>query len=94
MKLDKPFKKSFICGAVLYAVIAILATTEGILGHSLGFDLPSCLFAAIITGIWGYFSKKPWSWLRLSLTVYILYVVLVLNSLFVSGILEGLRTTN
>jgi hypothetical protein len=78
MKSDKPFKKSLICGAVLYAVIAILlaATVVQNLSHWLGYAFPSCLFAAIITGIWGRFSKKPWSWLRFSLTVFIFYFVL------------------
>ncbi len=89
MKSDKPFRKSFVCGAVLYAgkAIILIAARVQNLSHWLGYTLPSCLLAAIFTGIWAHFSKKSWSWLRFGLTVFILHFVLA--TIAVSG--ERLR---
>jgi hypothetical protein len=79
MKSDKPFRKSFLCAGALYVVKAVLliaiAGFQNI-AHWLGFTLPSCVLAALITGTWGYFSKKSWSWLRFIVTILILHFIL------------------
>jgi len=77
MKSDKPFRKSIACGFVLLVVIAIiLASVAGVQNFSyrLGYALPPWFIAIIGTGIWGYFSKKPWSWPRFGITVLVVYV--------------------
>jgi hypothetical protein len=79
MKSDKPFRKSLACGSVLFAITAVLLVCTGMpnLSYRLGYVFGPCILAITVTGTWGYFSKKAWSWIRFSITVFILYVVLV-----------------
>lgn len=78
--------KAFVCAAVLYGLIALLliALRVSNLAYWLGHSLAPCLLAAIITGLWGHFSKKPWSWLRVGLTVFIFHFIVA--SLGVAGL--------
>jgi hypothetical protein len=77
MKTDKPFRKSFICAGVLSAIITIImiATGASNVSYRIGFVLGTCLFAGLVPGIWGFYSKKSWSWARFVATVIIFYVV-------------------
>lgn len=63
---------------MLYGVIAalVVALRASDSAYWLGHSLPPCLLAAIFTGLWGHFSKKPWSWLRVGLTVFVFQFVL------------------
>lgn len=63
MKSDKPFQKSFACGGVLFAVIMLIMVATGahIVAYRIGYVLSSCLFPALISGTWGFFSKKTWT---------------------------------
>lgn len=83
MKADKPFKKSFACGAALFFIaIIILAALSGgqNLSYRIGYLVPPFLIVIVVTGIWGYFSKKTWSWARFGATVLVLYIGLKLSS--------------
>jgi hypothetical protein len=85
MKSDKPLRKSLVCGVVLLVAIAIiLAGVSGAqnLSYRLGYLMPPCLIAIIVTGTWGYFSKKAWSWARFGITVVIVYVCFNLGLAF------------
>src|SRR5947209_7810166 len=85
MKSDKPFRKSLVCGVVLLVVIAIiLAGVSGTqnLSYRLGHLMPLCLIAIIMTGTWGYLSKKAWSWARFGITVLIVYICFNLGFAF------------
>ncbi len=77
MKTDKPFRKSFACAGVLFAVIIVilLATGAQNLSYRIGFVFTTCLFPAFAVGTWGRFSKKTWSWGRVAATVIGFYVV-------------------
>jgi hypothetical protein len=69
--------KAFVCAAVLYGLIALLLVVLRVsnLVYWLGHSFAPCLLAAIITGLWGHFSKKPWSWLRVGLTVFVFHFI-------------------
>jgi hypothetical protein len=89
MKSDKPFRKSITCGFVLLVIIAIIiATVGGVqkLSYRLGLTLPPWLIAIIATGIWGYFSKKAWSWARFGITVLVVFVGFNLGPAFLRAI--------
>jgi hypothetical protein len=77
MRADKPFRKSFVCGGVLFGIIILimLAARVEIVAYRFGYILTSCLFPALVTGTWGFFSKKPWSWGRFAATVIGLYLL-------------------
>lgn len=77
MKTDKPFQKSFACAGVLFAIIVVIliATDAQNLGYRIGYVLSTCLFPALAAGIWGFFSKKPWSWGRFAATVIGFYLL-------------------
>jgi hypothetical protein len=76
MKSDKPSKKSLVCGSILFIIAAVLFAAGGLssLSSRLGYVFGPCVLAIIITGTWGYFSKKPWSWIRFGITILILFV--------------------
>ena len=77
MKTDKPFRKSFACAGVLFAIIVVILIATGAqnLSQRVGYVFSTCLFPALVTGAWGYFSKKPWSWGRFAATVIGFYLV-------------------
>jgi hypothetical protein len=77
MKTDKPFKKSFACGGVLFAIIVIIMVGTGAqhLSYRIGYVFSSCLMPALASGTWGFFSKKSWDWGRFAATVIIFYFV-------------------
>ena len=78
-----------VCGFVLLVVIAIiLAAVGGLqnLSFRLGLALPPLFIAIIATGIWGYFSKKAWSWTRFGITVLIVYVGFNLGLAFLRAV--------
>jgi hypothetical protein len=77
MKSDQPFTKSFACAAFIFAIFAIVFIARGIqyFAIQLGAVTGRCLMAALITGTWGYFSKKSWSWRRVAITVAVIYVI-------------------
>jgi hypothetical protein len=77
MKTDKPFQKSFACAGVLFAaiIIGLVATGAQNLSYRIGYVLSTCLFPALATGTWGFFSKKQWAWGRFAVTVIIFYLV-------------------
>jgi len=56
-------------------VLLLIAVRVSDLSYWLGHSFPPCLLGAIITGLWGHFSKKPWSWLRVGLTVFIVHFI-------------------
>jgi hypothetical protein len=81
MKTDKPFRKSFACGGVLFvlAVGLFLITDKPLSAYQIGHLLGSvCVFPALATGIWGWFSKKTWTWLRFALTLIGFIVIFVM----------------
>jgi hypothetical protein len=71
MKTDKSFRKSFICAGSLFAavILVLIATGATQISYKIGFVFSTCIFPALITGVWGYFSKKSWSWARFVATV-------------------------
>ena len=77
MKTDKPFQKSFACAAVLFAIISGILITTGAqnLSYRIGYVFSTCLFPALATGTWGFFSKKSWPWGRFAATLIIFYLV-------------------
>jgi len=77
MKTDKPFRKSFACAGVLYAIIIIVLIAIGTyrIDALSVYQLGLCLLPAFTTGTWGFFSKKRWSWSKFATTVIILYFV-------------------
>jgi hypothetical protein len=87
MKTDKPFKKSFACAGVLYAIIVIILIVANAqnLSFRLGYVFTTCLFAALASGAWGFFSKKSWSWSRFAVTVLVFYFVFAFLSAFGNG---------
>jgi hypothetical protein len=77
MKSDKPFRKSFACAGVLFAIIVIILIATGAqnLSYRTGYVLCTCVFPALVTGTWGFFSKKSWTWGRFAATVIGFYLV-------------------
>ena len=80
MKTDKPFSKSFACGGAMFVFILVLVMAMGGLmsAYRFGFIMASCLFPALITGTWAFFSKKRWPWGRFVGTFIVVYLVLAL----------------
>jgi hypothetical protein len=85
MKTDKPFKKSFACAGVMFVIIIgiLIGTGAQNLSYRVGFVIGTLLFPAFTTGIWGFFSKKSWSWGRFAATMIILYFVF--GAIMISG---------
>ncbi len=85
MKTDKPFRKSFVCAGVLFAIIVLIMVATGAqnLSYRIGYVFSTCLFPALITGAWSFSSKKPWSWVRFAITVIAFY--LVFSLIVISG---------
>lgn len=84
MKTDKPFQKSFACAGVLFATIIVILITTGAqnLGYRIGYVLTTCLFPALATGTWSFFSGKQWSWGRFAATLigfYLLFGFMVIS---------------
>jgi hypothetical protein len=77
MKTDKPFRKSFACAGILFVTITVILIATGAqnLSYRIGYVLSTCLFPALATGTWGFFSKKPWAWGRFAATVVVFYLV-------------------
>jgi hypothetical protein len=79
MRTDHPFRKSFVCGGVLFVfLIAMVAVTDSKgLGSATVVFLGICLLVAVVIGIWAFFSSKAWSWSRFVLTtvgVFLAYI--------------------
>ena len=84
MKTDKPFQKSFACAGVLFAIIVVIMVAVGTqhLSYRIGYVFSTCLFPALVSGTWGFFSKKTWSWGRFAATVigfYFLFAVIMIS---------------
>jgi hypothetical protein len=77
MKTDRPFLKSFACGGVLFVALAAWLVAKGTdnLSYRMGYTMSACLVPAIITGTWGWLSKKEWSWGRFILTFLLMCIV-------------------
>jgi hypothetical protein len=72
MKSDKPFRKSFACGGVLFVFVLCLSLFVGakFSAYQTGYFLGNiCLLPALATGLWGWFSKKTWTWGRFAATL-------------------------
>jgi hypothetical protein len=77
MKTDKPYRKSFACGGVLYILVLCILLFGGakLSAHQIGYLFSEiCVLPALTTGIWGWFSKKNWTWLRFVVT-FITFVI-------------------
>jgi hypothetical protein len=85
MKNDKPFQKSFACAGVLFAIIVIIMVATGAshLSYRIGYVFSTCLLPALISGIWGLYSKKTWTWGRFAATVIGFY--LLCSVILISG---------
>ena len=71
MKTDKPFQKSFLCAAILFAVLVsatTLVSRRGIVSAAITAFI-ICLVIALATGVWCQFSKASWSFTRFVATV-------------------------
>lgn len=68
---QRPFQKAFVCGGILFAVIAAILTGTGAenLSYRLGYVTVSCLVPALGAGFWARSSRKEWSWGRYFVTV-------------------------
>jgi hypothetical protein len=72
MKSDKPFRKSFACGGVLFAFVLCIAIYVGakFSAYQFGYLFSGlCLFPSLATATWGWFSKKTWTWGRFAATL-------------------------
>lgn len=78
MKADRPFLKSFACGGVLFLALVAWLIAKGAdnISYRIGYTMSTCLFPAIITGTWGWFSKKEWSWGRFIATFLLMCIVM------------------
>jgi hypothetical protein len=83
MKSDKPFQKSFACGGVLFAVIILIMVATGVqsVAYRIGYVFGTCFFAVMMSGVWGFLSKKTWSWGRFAATVIGLYLLVAFLSM-------------
>jgi hypothetical protein len=70
MKVDKPFRKSFICAAVWLALILIFVAVSDPtnIGPAFLFLLGLFLLIALLTGAWSFISRHTWAWSRFSVT--------------------------
>ena len=50
------------------------------LSYRIGYVLGNCMLPALACGIWGFMSKKSWSWLRFAVTVFGFYVLFAIVS--------------
>jgi hypothetical protein len=55
--------------------LLLIALRVSNLAYWLGHSFMPCLLAAIIIGLWGHFSKKRWSWLRVGLMVFVIHFI-------------------
>jgi hypothetical protein len=71
------YQKSFACAGVLFAIIIgiLIATGAQNISFRIGFVFITCLFPALASGTWGFFSKKRWDWGRFAATVILFYIV-------------------
>jgi hypothetical protein len=71
MRADKPFRKSFVCGGILFALlVSFVAVTDAKgLRNAVVIFFGITLLIALATGTWGFFSKKAWSWGRFVATI-------------------------
>ena len=92
MKTDKPFQKSFLCAAVLFAVLVSAGAFIG--GRSMvnaaitAFVI--CLVIALATGVWCQLSKASWSFTRFIATVMGLCLAYVFAASLVRKILASM----
>jgi hypothetical protein len=78
MKSDKPFRKSFACGGVLLIFVIVIMTVAGakFTAYQMGYLSGNiCFLPSLATGLWGWFSKKTWTWARFAATL-ISFVIL------------------
>jgi hypothetical protein len=92
METDKPFRKSFICAAFLFAVlasaVAFLDPNGLVKGVLAAFAIS--LTIALVTGTWGRLSKASWSWTRFGATVMGLFLVYVFSSSLLRKIVSSM----
>ena len=76
MKSDKPFRKTLVCAACLYAALATFIISSGAenVSYRLGYTFSMVVVPGLITWIWAAVSKKSWSWGRFAMTVLGLWV--------------------
>lgn len=80
MRTDKPFRKSFVCGTVAFVALVLFVAVSDTknLGTALMFLSGLFILIALLTGVWSFFSKKPWSWSRFAVTIvgfFLFYVI-------------------
>jgi hypothetical protein len=77
MKTDKPFSKSFVCAAVLFAALVVWLVASGAhnISYRIGYTMSICSFPAVATGTWGWFSSKQWSWGRFIVTFVFMFIL-------------------
>jgi hypothetical protein len=76
MKSDKPFHKSFICGMVLFVLIYFLCLLIYFKTQEFYFIqyyriVFVAFLPAVFAGIWSFFSKKNWTWIRFGIVTII-----------------------
>ncbi len=90
MKTDKPIRKAFILLLITIVLGNVIFFIAGIrdaylLGQITGGLLLVSLIAALVAGLWGYFSQKAWPWWKIIVTYVvtflIIYSVLLLRAL-------------
>jgi hypothetical protein len=60
----------------------MIATGASNVSYRIGFVLSTCLFAALVAGIWGFYSKKSWNWARFVATVIFFYVLFAMIEVY------------
>jgi hypothetical protein len=80
MNETHPWRRSFTCGGVIYALLmgfVVLSTGDPAnLAFRAGYVAAAVGIPVIITGFWASGSDKEWGWIRHALTVVIIAVLL------------------